>query len=78
MFATESDDKTISEPATTTTSSEQDSSCCTTIATNPTPGTEKDFDAIAIDDEGHQVRKFLHFHVTRVQVLYRWKTRSID
>lgn len=62
MFATETDDRTISEPATTTTSSEQDSSCCTTIATNPTPGTEKDFDAITTDDEGHQVREFLNFH----------------
>lgn len=62
MFATESDDKTISEQAITTTSSEQDSSCCITIVTNPTPGTEKDFDAIAIDDEGHQVNGFLNFH----------------
>lgn len=63
MFAPETDDKTISEPATTTTSSEPDSSCCTTIATNPTPGTEKEFDAIATDDEGHQVNGFLNFPI---------------
>lgn len=58
MFATDIDDKTISEQATTTTSSEPDSSCCTTIATNPTPATEKDFDAIATDDDGHQVNGY--------------------
>lgn len=64
MFAPETDDKTISEQATTTTSSEPDSSCCTTIATNPTPGTEKDFDAIATDDEGHQVNRFFLFFIS--------------
>lgn len=72
MFAPETDDKTISEPATTTTSSEPDSSCCTTIATNPTPATEKDFDAIATDDEGHQVNGFLYFYIASPHVLYRW------
>lgn len=80
MFATETDDKTISEQATTTTSSEQDSSCCTTIATNPTPGTEKDFDAITTDDEGHQVNESLKkiFLISLIQCFFRWKTRSID
>lgn len=59
MLASEADEKTISEQTTATTSSEQDSSCCTTILTNPTPGTEKDFDAITTDDDGHQVNALL-------------------
>lgn len=38
---------------------EGDSSCAATVGTNPTPGTEKDFDfnGLTTDEDGHKVRK---------------------
>lgn len=40
---------------------EGDSSCAATVGTNPTPGTEKDFDfnGLTTDEDGHKVKKYL-------------------
>lgn len=37
---------------------EGDSSCAATVGTNPTPGTEKDFDfnGLTTDEDGHKVK----------------------
>lgn len=52
---------------------EGDSSCAATVGTNPTPGTEKDFDfnGLTTDEDGHKVKtKYLFAIFMRVMCVF--------